>query len=267
MRFLVCMKQSVDTSKMEVDKETGRLKRTNVNNIINPTDLIGLDAALALKDQVGGTVTVVTMGPPQAESVLREAAARGADEFCLVSDRAFGGADTLATSYTLSKVISHLEDIGDPFDIIFCGQESVDGGTAQVGPEIASMLGLPDIAAVVSLHAGKEGWMQVGRAAERGIDDLAVRVPCLLTCTTQLNQPRYPSIKGILQKDNIVIHTITASALDFDPNRIGVKGSPTTVKQVRALPSEVKNSVKMDGNTDEALAEELADMLQNMKVI
>ena len=138
MKFLVCIKQVVDTSKMEVDPTTGRLKRNNANSIMNPLDLHALEAAFSLRDEVGGTVTVITMGPPQAAAVLKDAVAMGADEVYLVTDRAFGGADTLATSYTLAKAIEKL----GTFDLIFCGQESIDSNTAQIGPEIAATLGI-----------------------------------------------------------------------------------------------------------------------------
>ena len=133
MKFLVCIKQVVDTSKMEVDPTTGRLKRNNANSIMNPLDLHALEAAFSLRDEVGGTVTVITMGPPQAAAVLKDAVAMGADEVYLVTDRAFGGADTLATSYTLAKAIEKL----GTFDLIFCGQASIASNTAKIGAEIA----------------------------------------------------------------------------------------------------------------------------------
>lgn len=147
MKFLVCIKQVVDTSKMEVDPATGRLKRNNANSIMNPLDRNALEAALALKDEKGGTVTVISMGPPQAGTVLKEAISMGADEAYLVTDRAFGGADTLATSYTLSMAIRKI----GTFDLIFCGQESIDSNTAQIGPEIAATLGISDVSGAIDL--------------------------------------------------------------------------------------------------------------------
>ena len=159
MKFLVCIKQVVDTSKMEVDPTTGRLKRNNANSIMNPVDLNALEAALALRDQVGGTVDVITMGPPQAEAVLRDAASMGADKAFLVTDRAFGGADTLATSYTLAAAIKQI----GMADIIFCGVESIDSNTAQIGPEIAATLGIPDVSAVSSILLESEDSVTVTR--------------------------------------------------------------------------------------------------------
>ena len=158
MKFLVCIKQVVDTSKMEVDPETGRLKRNNANSIMNPVDLNALEAALSLRDRIGGTVTVITMGPPQAEAVLRDAVAMGADDIYLVTDRAFGGADTLATSYTLAAAISK---IGMP-DLIFCGIESIDSNTAQIGPEIAATLGIADVSGASFISFEKEGACWIG---------------------------------------------------------------------------------------------------------
>ena len=139
MKILVCVKQVVDTSKMEVDPNTGRLNRNGANSILNPCDRNALEAALRLKSQTGGTVTVITMGPPQAGAVLLEAVSMGADDVYLITDRAFGGADTLATSYTLAAAVRKL---GNDFDLIFCGEESIDSNTAQVGPEVAAMLGV-----------------------------------------------------------------------------------------------------------------------------
>ena len=149
MKILVCVKQVVDTSKMEVDPNTGRLNRNGANSILNPCDKNALEAALQLKQQTGGTVTVITMGPPQAGAVLLESVSMGADDVYLITDRAFGGADTLATSYTLAAAIRKL---GNDFDLIFCGQESIDSNTAQVGPEVAAMLGIADVSAAVGFQ-------------------------------------------------------------------------------------------------------------------
>lgn len=263
MRFLVCMKQSVDTSKMEVDPGTGRLKRNNANSIINPMDLNALEAALSCKDRLGGTVTVITMGPPQAEAVLKEAMARGADEFYLLTDSAFGGADTLATAYTLSRLINHIQS----FDIIFFGQESIDGGTAQVGPEVASMLGLPDASGIVRMEADPSGKIHVARIADQGEEELEIHTPCVLTCTAQLNHPRYPSIKGILAKDDIHVHTMTSKDLDFDPSRIGLKGSPTSVKQVRNIVHAAKENLQIQGKSAEESVNELVQALQKINAL
>ena len=227
MKFLVCIKQVVDTSKMEVDPTTGRLKRNNANSIMNPLDLHALEAAFSLRDEVGGTVTVITMGPPQAAAVLKDAVAMGADEVYLVTDRAFGGADTLATSYTLAQAIEKL----GTFDLIFCGQESIDSNTAQIGPEIAATLGIADVSAAVGISYEKKGFLTVKRQIGGNIEVLELALPAVVTATEALNHARYPSIKGLLKKDEVEIGNLTAVDLPVDPARIGMKGSPTQVRQ------------------------------------
>ena len=221
MKFLVCVKQVVDTSQMEVDPATGRLKRNNANSILNPMDRNALEAALSLRDQTGGRVTVISMGPPQAAAVLKEAISMGADEAYLVTDRAFGGADTLATSYTLASAI---RKIGS-FDLIFCGMESIDSNTAQIGPEIAA------------------------------------------TCTGELNKPRYPSIKGILKKDEVEIHNLTAADLPVDAGRIGMKGSPTQVRQVRPVVPPKKENLRIEGKPAAEAVEELFGAMRKLNLV
>lgn len=256
MKLLVCIKQVVDTSKMEVDPNTGRLNRNGANSILNPCDRNALEAALALRDAEGGSVTVITMGPPQAGVALKEAGSMGADDLYLVTDRAFGGADTLATSYTLSSVIKKLGD----FDLIFCGVESIDSNTAQVGPEVAAMLGIPSVSAAVSLSyaAGK---LTVTRANGEDRDVLELSLPAVVTATPALNAPRYPSIMGILKKPNMEIHQITAADLDVEADRIGIKGSPTQVKGVRPVVPAKKESLHIEGEEASAAASKLAEAL------
>lgn len=264
MKLLVCIKQVVDSTKMEVDPETGRLKRNNANSIMNPLDRNALEAALALKDQKGGTVTVLTMGPPQAQAVLKEAVSMGADDVYLATDRAFGGADTLATSYTLASVI---EMIG-PFDLIFCGQESIDSNTAQVGPEIAATLGIPDISGAIDIEMKKEGFITVTRLMGDYSEVLDLKLPALITTCKEVNEPRYPSIKGILKKDTVEVHMITAADLEgLDMDRIGLKGSPTQVKQVRPVVPPKKENIRIaDKSADESVSL-LCDALKKLKLI
>ena len=263
MKFLVCVKQVVDTSKMEVDPTTGRLKRNNANSIMNPLDLHALEAAFALRDQVGGTVTVITMGPPQAATVLKDAVAMGADDVYLVTDRAFGGADTLATSYTLSAAV---KKIGH-FDLIFCGQESIDSNTAQIGPEMAATLGISDVSAATDIAFEKEGYVTVKRLMGDAIEVLEVALPALITATEELNTPRYPSIKGLLMKDEVEIHQLTAKDLDVDPNRIGMKGSPTQVRQVRPVVPAKKENLRITGKTAKEAVDELVVAMQKLHVM
>ena len=263
MRFLVCIKQVVDASKMEVDPATGRLKRNNANSIMNPLDLHALEAAFELRDQVGGTVSVITMGPPQAEAVLRQAASMGADELYLVTDRAFGGADTLATSYTLVHAIQTLK----PFDVILCGQESIDSNTAQVGPEMAGMLGIPNVSHAIGNLSINGNVITVKRQMNDGAEVVEMKTPCLITTGKELNKPRYPSIKGLLAKDTAEIHRITSADIEADPARLGIKGSPTQVRKVRPVKPMKKENLKISGKTAEESAAILAEALQKIQVI
>lgn len=263
MKFLVCIKQVVDTSKMEVDPATGRLKRNNANSIMNPLDRNALEAVLALKDEKGGTVTVISMGPPQAGTVLKEAISMGADEAYLVIDRAFGGADTLATSYTLSMAIRKI----GTFDLIFCGQESIDSNTAQIGPEIAATLGISDVSGAIDLSFEKDGFITVTRQMGDDEEVLDMKLPGVITCTAELNRPRYPSIRGILRKDEVEIHNITSQDMDVDAGRIGMKGSPTQVRQVRPVVPPKKENLRIEGKTAREAVDALFGAMQKLKLV
>lgn len=263
MKFLVCIKQVVDASKTEVDLETGRLKRNNANSITNPVDLNALEAALRLREQVGGSVEVITMGPPQAEAVLLDALSRGADKGYLVTDRVFGGADTLATSYTLSAAI---KKIGMP-DIIFCGIESIDSNTAQIGPEIAATLGMADVSAVSYISYEKEGYLTVKRKSGDDVELLELKLPAVVTALAELNKPRYPSIKGILTKKDKEIVKITSADLDIDLNRVGFKGSPTQVKNVGPVAVFKKENVFMKDESVEDMVNRVHETLEKLSLI
>lgn len=225
MNIVVCIKQVPDTNEVRIDPVTGTLIREGVPSIINPDDKNGLEEALRLKDEIGAKVTVLTMGPPQAEKALREALAMGADEAILLTDRAFAGADTWATSLTLAKAI---EKIG--FDVIFAGRQAIDGDTAQVGPEIAEHLDLPQVTYVEKIDITKDGF-RVRRALEDGYEVIDIKKPCLLTCIKELNQPRYMNMKDLFTCYKKQIKTMTFNDLDVDINEMGLKGSPTKVKK------------------------------------
>ena len=248
MKFLVCIKQVVDSSKIEVDAATGRLNRNNANSILNPYDLYALEAALKFKEIHGGMVSVMTMG---------------ADELYLITDRVFGGADTLATCYTLVKAI---EKIG-PFDLILCGQESIDSNTAQVGPEMAAMLHIPNVSNAIGQLCIHDNLLTVERKMDNGTELVEMKLPGLITTSKGLNSPRYPSIKGILEKDEKEIHIITASDIDVDSNRIGLKGSPTQVKRVRPVVPIKKENIKVTKQTAEESAQILVEALQRIRAI
>lgn len=225
MKIVVCIKQVPDTTEVRIDPVTGTLIRQGVPSIMNPDDKNALEEALAIKDAHGAHVTVITMGPPQAEAVLREAMGMGADEAVLVSDRAFAGADTLATSHALAATIKKLD-----YDIVFAGRQAIDGDTAQVGPEIAEHLDLPQITYVEKVDVEGDS-LKIRRSWEDGYEVIQVETPVLLTAIKELNQPRYMSVKSIFEIFNKDIITWNADDIEVDKTKIGLKGSPTKVKK------------------------------------
>lgn len=227
MKIVVCLKQVPDTNEVKIDPKTGTLIRDGVPSIINPDDKNALEEALRLKDLHGGIVTVISMGPPQAKTALEEAFAMGADEAILITDRKFAGADTLATSYALASAIKKLD-----YDIIFAGRQAIDGDTAQVGPEIAEHLGLPQITYVEEVKYEEGGTLKVRRAWEDGYEYIRVNTPVVLTAIETLNIPRYMNIKNIFsmaKEKEVKIWTV--ADMDVDENRLGLAGSPTKVKK------------------------------------
>ena len=233
MNIVVCVKQVPDTAEMRIDPVTNNLVRDGVTNIMNPYDQYALETALELKDQLGAKVTVLTMGPPQASVVSKDCVAVGVDEACLISDRAFGGADTLATSAALANSIKHL---GIP-DLILCGRQAIDGDTAQVGPEIAEHLDLPQVTGALKVKVeGDE--VIVDRDNEYTSQTLSMKMPCVVT-VMRAPELRFPSIKGKMKARRAQIPVYTAAALEIDPEIIGKKGSPTQVMKVTQVHGEI----------------------------
>ena len=191
MNIVVCIKQVPDTAEVRINPETNTLIRDGAPTIINPYDMHAIEAGLQIKEMTKGKVTVITMGPPQAESALREAISMGADDAVLLSDRAFAGADTWATAFTISKAIAKIGA-----DIIICGKQAIDGDTAQVGPEMAEFLDIPHIAYVRKIEDIKPDSIKVQRMMDEGYDIVESSLPVLLTVVKELNQPRLPSLKG-----------------------------------------------------------------------
>ena len=225
MKIVVCVKQVPDTNEVKIDPKTGTLIREGVPSIINPDDKNALEEALSLKDIYGGKVTVISMGPPQAKEALREALAMGADEAILISDRAFAGADTLATSNVLAAAIRNLD-----YDIIFTGRQAIDGDTAQVGPEIAEHLNIPQVTYVEKVEFDGDG-LKVRRAWEDGYEFIKVNTPVLLTAIKELNNPRYMNMKYIFDDLKSEIKLWTADDIEIDKSLLGLAGSPTKVKK------------------------------------
>lgn len=224
MNVIVCIKQVPDTTEVKLNPETGTLIRDGVPSIINPDDKAGLEAALRLKDVHGAKVTVISMGPPQADAALREALAMGADEAVLVTDRAFGGSDTWATSSTIAAAIKKY-----PYDLIITGRQAIDGDTAQVGPQIAEHLKLVNISYAEEISVA-DGYITVKRQYEDRYHIIKAKLPCLITALAELNPPRYMSPKGIFEayRDKEVT-ILTRPDLDVEESNLGLKGSPTNV--------------------------------------
>ena len=223
MKVVVCIKQVPNTNEVKIDPVTKTLIRDGVPSIINPDDKAGLEAALRLKDQYGAHVTVVSMGPPQADLALREALAMGADEAVLLSSRAFGGADTWATSSTIAAAIKNLE-----YDLIITGRQAIDGDTAQVGPQIAEHLGLVCISYTESIEVQGDSLI-VKRKYDDGYHMLKVKMPCLLTALAELNDPRYMTPGGVFDAYKVDIPVWSEKDIPIDESNLGLKGSPTKV--------------------------------------
>lgn len=229
MNIIVCIKQVPDTGEVGINPETNTLIREGVPSIINPYDLHAIEAAIQIKERMGGKVTVVTMGPPQADSALRQAISMGADDGRLISDRAFAGADTLATSYTLCKAIEKLQ-----YDVVLCGKQAIDGDTAQVGPELAEFLSIPHVACVRKIDHITNSSIKVQRLMDDGHDIVEAHLPVLLTVVKELNTPRLPSLKGRMAAKKAVITKMDLNVIGAEPENIGLKGSPTQVKNIFA---------------------------------
>ncbi|MFZ5906624.1 MAG: electron transfer flavoprotein subunit beta/FixA family protein [Nitrospirota bacterium] len=260
MKIVVCIKQVPDTAEVKINPETGTLVREGVPSIINPFDLHALEAGLQIKEKSGGTVTVLTMGPPQAESALREAVAMGADEAVLLSDRAFAGSDTWATSYTLAKAI---QKIGA--DLIICGKQAIDGDTAQVGPETAEFLNIPHISYVRKVQDVSPESITVQRMMDEGYDLVKAPTPVLITVVKELNEPRLPSLKGKMAAKKAVIQKWSMSDIQADEQDVGLKGSPTQVKNI--FTPEARSDRKMLEGTPEEQVEALLQELRGLKCL
>ncbi len=254
MDIIVCIKQVPDTEAIQFDSEKGVLIREGVGAIINPFDLHALEAALGLKDKFGATVTVITMGPPQAETALRDAIALGADKAVLLSDRAFAGADTLATTYTLAKAIEKL----GAFDLVICGKQAVDGDTAQVGPGLAERLQVPSVTCVAHIDMeDTAGPMKIKRMMEKGFQLVEVDLPALITVHPALNEPRVPSLRGKMKAKKTEIPVWGADDLGAEPGKIGLEGSPTRVASTY-VPSFEARKEMLEGTPEEQVEALLA---------
>ena len=263
MNIIVCIKQVPDTRHVRLDPETNTLKREGVESILNPYDMYAVEAALRLKDEFGGTVTALTMGPPQAEAALRQVVEYGADQAVLLSDRAFAGADTWATGYTLARGIQK----NGAFDLIVCGKQAADGDTAQVGPGLAEQLGLPFVCFVRRIRGldRAAGRLTVERMMDDGYDVLELPLPGLITVVKEVGEPRVPSLRGKMKAKKLDIPVWSAADLEADPASIGLSGSPTRVAEVFA-PASRSDMVMIEGAPEEQ-ARQLLSFLKKDKIL
>jgi len=257
MNILVCIKQVPDTKDVRLDPETNTMSREGVESIMNPFDRYAVEEAVRIREELGGTVTALSMGPPQAVAVLKEAISCGADDGVLVSDRAFAGADTWATSYTLSQAARSLGD----FDLILCGKQAIDGDTAQVGPGLACQMEIPFVTCVQKVRSITEELILVERMMDDGFDVVQLPLPALLTVVKDINEPRVPSLKGKMKAKKAEIETLSAADIKADEKCIGLAGSPTQVVNVFTPPPRGDRTV-FSGTPEEQVSQ-LVKQLKN----
>ncbi|MHB1453336.1 MAG: electron transfer flavoprotein subunit beta/FixA family protein [Saccharofermentanales bacterium] len=258
MNIIICVKQVPATTEVKMNKETNTIIREGVESVMNPFDTYAVEEGLRIKDETSGRVTVISMGIPSVAEMLRETVALGVDECVLLSDRAFAGSDSLATSYALSKGI---RKIGN-YDLIICGKQATDGDTAQVGPSLAENLGIPHTTYVRKIYEIGNGVIKCQRLTDEGYDDIELTLPAVITVVKEINEPRLPSIKGMMRAKKAVVTVWNAGDVDADIGKCGLKGSPTQVIRTFVPVHEVKSEL-FDGNPQEQ-ARKLADKLLSM---
>ena len=257
MNIIVCIKQVPETTEVKINPETNTFIREGVKSIINPFDMYAIEEGVRLKEKFGGKTTVITMGPPQAEAALREAISLGIDEGILICDRAFAGSDTWATSFTLSAAIRKIAE----FALILCGKQASDGDTAQVGPGIAMHLDIPQVPYVKKIEEVKDKTMRVERLMEEGFEIIEVPQPALLTVVKEINEPRLPSLKGMMRAKQAKITLWTQKELNLDPQQIGLCGSPTQVIKIFTPPQRTGGQI-LKGETPQICAQ-LVELLKD----
>jgi electron transfer flavoprotein beta subunit len=249
MKIVVCIKQVPDTNEVKLDPETGRLIREGVPSIINHDDKSGIEAALRIKEEAGGTVTVVSMGPPQADLALREALAMGCDEAYLLTAKEFGGSDTFATAKIVAGALSKIG-----YDLIITGRQAIDGDTAQVGPQIAETLGVPQVSYAEEVKV-EGSTVTVKRQFEDRYHIIEVKMPCLLTALQELGAPRYMHARGIIEAYEKEVKILGFDDLKdtFDAEYIGLQGSPTNVYKSYGKAAKGAGAIHKDVSPDEAV--------------
>jgi len=261
MDIVVCVKQVPDTTEIKIDPQTNTLIRRGVPSIVNPFDKNALEAALQLKEKHGGKITVISMGPPQAKDALKECLAMGADTAILISDRKFGGADSLATSYTLAAAIRKL----GAYDLILCGKQAIDGDTGQVGPEIAEHLGIAQMTYVTKIDVAGDT-VRLEREQEDGYEVHEAKLPLLVSVVKSINEPRLPTIKGTMKANRTEIGVWTADDLEVNEKRLGLKGSPTQVRKTFTPPQRTQGVIIQMDTARESVGE-LIKKLSEAKIV
>lgn len=260
MRVVVCIKQVPDTTDVKINPETNTLIRTGVASVVNPFDMYAIEEGVRIKEKLGAKLTALTMGPPQADAVLREAISMGADEGILLSDRAFAGSDTWATSYALAAAIRKMGDAS----LVICGKQASDGDTAQVGPGIATHLDLPQITYVRKIDELAADHIVAERLLDEGSEVIRSPLPCLLTVVKELNTPRLPSLRGKMAAKKAVIATWGAKDLDCDPEKLGLNGSPTKVVKIFSPPA--RGGGQMLAGEPADVVKQLVDKLKDVVI-
>ncbi len=262
MQVVVCVKQVPDTTNVRINPETNTLMREGVESIVNPFDEYALEQGLLLKDRLGARLTVISMGPPQATAVLKEALARGADDAFLVSSRAFGGADTLATSYTLAQAIR--KACGGVPDLVLFGKQAIDGDTAQVGPGVSEFLNVPLVTYVKRLSV-KEGTFSVECVMDDGVVTVEGNLPAVMTVLKEADAPRFAPLAGAIRAAKSTITVLNEKDVEADPAKIGLKGSPTKV--VTIFPPPVKGGGEKVVASGEAAAKAILDFMERKGLV
>ena len=258
MHIIVCIKQVPETADIKIDPQTNTLIREGAASIINPFDMYAIEEAIRIKERLEAKVTVITMGPPQAEEALRQALSLGCDEGVLITDRAFAGSDTLATSYTLACAIRKLGN----FDLVICGKQAMDGDTAQVGPEISVQLDIPQITYVKKVEKIDKNFARVERMTEEGYEIIETPLPCLFSVVKEINEPRLASLKGKMRAKKAEIVIWSSKDIQADPQRLGLAGSPTQVIKIFSPPPR-KGGQIFQGSTEEVV-DKLTNILKDI---
>lgn len=261
MKIVVCIKQVPDTTDVKINQETNTLIREGVKSIINPYDVYAIEAGLRLREAHGGQVIVLSMGPAQVTEALKEAVSMGVDDVILLSDRAFAGADTLATSYALAKAV---ETIGG-VDLVITGKQAIDGDTAQVGPGMAEALQIPHSTYVKHISYVDDTVIRVQRMIEGGYEEIEMDLPALITVVKEMNTPRMPSVRGILRALELRVPVWTAKDIDAEEAKIGLKGSPTQVVTIATPDLDVTGEI-FTGKVDEQV-QKLFNALRERKIV